>query len=178
MTTSNTPHTNDAQQTRPAPKNYIKTLATLRARYHLPRYPDYLSSDRNGNILSIEWDQLVAFSVPCLFKTSSPPHVAGLVVPALIWIPIDRMTRGRPLANVGQECLKVRDPLLAHRDAERSIKSIARRHRITAPLFHSVPYFVFWRLYSTAGTPIAVSPSAMFERQRGHSIRPKTPARF
>ena len=31
--TSNTPHTNDAQQTRPAPKNYIKTLATLRARY-------------------------------------------------------------------------------------------------------------------------------------------------
>ena len=31
--TSKNPHTNDAQQTRPAPKNYIKTLATLRARY-------------------------------------------------------------------------------------------------------------------------------------------------
>ena len=31
--TSKNPHTNDAQQTRPAPKNHVKLFATIRARY-------------------------------------------------------------------------------------------------------------------------------------------------
>ena len=129
---------------------------------------------------AIQCQQVIRPHVPLLFFFRGPAAVTLFVV-SLVVNAINRVSRTRPFAHVGQKCGKVISPPTAYFDTACAVPFVIAALRVVAALLHVPPNSVF--LGFGNGSRIACSHDESFRSQRrlwsGPIGRPTAPlARF